>query len=213
MGKPSARSSWFPARSSTSWSDALWSEAPWSGAIRAAPRLFALLLLVGALLPLGGCGFRPLYGDSGAAGGGTVSRLADVDVVAPETSVGRSLKYNLLDSLSADGNAPVSPLYKLILQPQSYTQDVAIQQDAAVTRANFVLVVPFSLASTANGKTVFKSTARARSSYNRVESEFANLSAARDAERRVAEAVAADIKLQVSVFFDRQASKDGTAVQ
>lgn len=201
MGKPSARSSWFPARSSTSWSDVL----------RKSFHFVVLLAFGGALLSLGACGFRPLYGDSGAAGGSTVGRLADVHVVAPESTVGRSLKYSLLDGIGTDGNAPVSPLYRLVLRPSSYTQDVAIQQDAAVTRANFVLVVPFTLVSTATNKTVLKSTARARSSYNRVESEFANLSASQDAEKRVAEAVAQDIKLQLSVFFDRQLAGDGTA--
>jgi LPS-assembly lipoprotein len=164
------------------------------------------------MLPLGACGFRPLYGDNGTTAS-TVNRLADVDVIAPETVLGRSLKYSLLDSLSSDGNSPTSATYKLTLNPSSYRQDVAIQQDAAVTRANFVLVVPFILTSVADGKTVFKSTARARSSYNRVDSEFANLSAAQDAEKRTAETVAKDIKQQISVFFDRQAAKGDTSVQ
>jgi LPS-assembly lipoprotein len=182
--------------------------------MRAPLSVFALLLLAGALLPLGGCGFRPLYGENGAAGGATtVNRLAEIEVVVAENTIGRELKYDLLDSLSADGNTPVSPLYRLVLHPRGYTQNVAIQQDAAVTRANFVLVVPFVLNSTATGKPIFKSTARARSSYNRVESEFANLSASQDAQKRVAEAVAADIKTQVSVFFDRQASGDGATLQ
>lgn len=202
MGKPSARSSWSLARSSTSWSEVLHRPL----------QLFALLLLAGAMLPLGACGFRPLYGDNGTTAS-TVNRLADVDVIAPETVLGRSLKYSLLDSLSSDGNSPTSATYKLTLSPSSYRQDVAIQQDAAVTRANFVLVVPFILTSVADGKTVFKSTARARSSYNRVDSEFANLSAAQDAEKRTAETVAKDIKQQISVFFDRQAAKGDTSVQ
>lgn len=203
MGKPSARSSWFPARSSISWSEIL----------RGPFHLALLLVLAGALMPLGGCGFRPLYGDHGAASGGTVNRLADIDVVSPETIIGREMRYSLLDSIGTNGNAPVSPLYRLTLTPYSYTQDVAVQQDATVTRANFVLVVPFTLVSTATNKTIFRSTARARSSYNRVESEFANLSASQDAAKRVAGAVADDIKLQVSVFFDRQASRDGNAAQ
>lgn len=200
MGKPSARSSWFPARSSTSWSEIL----------RTPLHLALLLVLAAALMPLGGCGFRPLYGDHGAAGGsGVVSQLSDIEVIAPETTIGRSLKYDLLDSMGVNGNAPVSPLYRLTLRPSSYTQDVAVQTDATVTRANYVLVVPFALVSTATNKTIFHSTARSRSSYNRVESEFANLSAAQDAAKRVAEAVADDIKLQISVYFDRQASRNG----
>lgn len=184
MGKPSARSSSFRARSSTSSF-----KAP----------LAALVLFVA--IPLAGCGFSPLYeGDSGAR---TVNALADIDISAPETPVGRALKFGLLDEITGSGYAPASAAYRLVLTPRSQTQDVAIQQDAAVTRANYILVVPFTLVDNATGRTILRSTARSRSSYNRVESEFANLTAAQDAERRTAEAVARDIKRQISVFFDR----------
>lgn len=187
MGKPSARSSSFRARSSTSLSDL---------------RLGALVLMLWAVMPLAGCGFSPLYeGESGAR---TVNALADIDISAPETTLGRALKYNLLDKVTDSGYAPASAAYRLVLSPRSQTQDVAIQQDAAVTRANYILVVPFILIDNATGKTILKSTSRSRSSYNRVESEFANLTAAQDAERRTAEAAAEDIKRQVGVFFDRQ---------
>ena len=54
------------------------------------------------------------------------------------------------------------------------------------------------------GKPVMRSVARSRTSYNRVESEFANITAARDAEARVARDVAADIKLQLGVHFSSQ---------
>jgi LPS-assembly lipoprotein len=172
-------------------------------------RPLALVLLLALPLALGGCGFRPLYGDHGAAS--VVNGLADIDVVAPESAVGRSLKFDLLDRLSGTGDAPASPAYRVVLSPTSYSQDVAVQQNAEVTRANYVLVVPFSLVETAHNKTVFRSTSRSRSSYNRVESEFANLAAADDAQKRTAEAVADDIKLQLSVYFDRQASKAAPA--
>lgn len=196
MGNPSARSSSCRARSSTSWFR------------RAAPAA-AIALTLSAALSLGGCGFRPLYGDHGAAS--VVNGLSDIDVAAPATEVGRELKFALLDRFSQSGDAPVSPAYRLLLAPTSYTQDVAVQQNAQVTRANFVLVVPFRLVETAHNKTVLSSTARSRSSYNRVESEYANLVAANDASHRTAEAVADDIKLQISVFFDRKIDRDAPA--
>lgn len=170
-----------------------------------------LLLLVVAALPLAGCGFRPLYADRGADS--TVNKLADIDVSAPENATGRVLKYNMLDRLSETGYAPASAAYKLVLMPTAYTQDVAVQQNSAVTRANYVMVVSFSLVETAKGKTVYRSTARSRSSYNRVESEFANLTAAKDAEERTSEAIADDIKLQLSVFFDRQLPHSASAAE
>jgi LPS-assembly lipoprotein len=184
------------ARSSTSWSD---------GPTRA----LALCFLLIAPLALGGCGFRPLYGDHGAAS--VVNDLSGIDVSAPDNQVGRELKFNLLDRFSESGDVPANPAYRIVLSPTFYTQNVAIQQNAEVTRANFVLVVPFRLIETAHNKVVFHSTSRSRSSYNRVESEFANLVASDDAEKRTAEAVADDIKLQLSVYFDRQASRDAPA--
>ncbi|HEX7774941.1 MAG TPA: hypothetical protein VF449_00275 [Parvibaculum sp.] len=167
------------------------------------------MLLLAAPLALGGCGFRPLYGDHGAAS--VVNQLSGVDVAAPESPIGRELKFDLLDRFSESGDAPASAPYKIVLSPTDYTQNVAVQQNAAITRANYVLVVPFRLVETAHDKTVFHSTSRSRSSYNRVESEFANLAAAQDAEKRTAEAVADDIKLQLSVYFDRQASQAAPA--
>ncbi len=201
MGKPSARSSWFRARSSTLWSKAgqISAAASVAAPLRSA---LGLVLLFALAAPLGACGFHPLYGSTGVETS-IVGDLSSVTINTPDTAIGRSLKFNLLDTLNSDGNQPVSPLYKLNLRAYSYSQNVAIQEDASVTRANFVLVVPFTLVSTDTGKTLFKSTARRRTSYNRSESEFANITARQDAEKRTAEAVAADIKLQLSIYFDR----------
>lgn len=191
MGKPSARSSSSRARSSIS-------------SFEPALRRWSVLVLLAALPPLGGCGFTPLYGER--AGASTVNDLASIDISVPETKLGRSLKYDLFDRMTDSGTAPASPAYKLVLEPHSYSQDIAVQQNAAVTRANYVLVVPFRLTDASSGKTLYKSTSRSRSSYNRSLSEFANLTAAGDAEKRTTEAVADDIKRQLGVYFERQAS-------
>lgn len=196
MGKPSARSSWFRARSSI-----LWSEL----ASRFERHVFvalALSLILIGVAPLGGCGFRPLYGENGVTSS-TVNDLSNISISSPEDTIGRALRYDLLDALNPDGNQPVSPLYNLKLTPYSYSQDVAIQSNASVTRANVVLTVPFTLTSVETGKTILASTARARTSYNRVESEFANLTANEDAKKRIAKTVADDIKLQLGVYFER----------
>lgn len=163
-------------------------------------RLGALLL---ALLALPACGFTPLYAEHGDSAGVT-AELAMLDVRAPETDLGRALKYGLLDLLSSSGNPPANPPYRVEMTPSLYEEDVAIEPDADVTRKNVVLVVPFRLVDTATGKPVLRSVARSRTSYNRVTSEFANITAARDAQARVARAVADDIKLQLGVHFNRQ---------
>lgn len=184
MEKRSARSLSFRARSSTSWRDA--------------GRAVALLSL--AIL-LGACGFTPLYADRNDSA--VVADLAMLDVHAPDSRLGRGLKYNLLDLLSSSGNPPANPAYLVELAPIVYNEDLAIEEDAEVTRKNLVMVVPFRLVDTATKKTLLRSTSRSRSSYNRVQSEFANIVAAQNAEDRIARALAADIKLQLSIYFDR----------
>tara|TARA_R110000824_G_scaffold118960_14_gene271916 strand:+ start:35852 stop:36394 length:543 start_codon:yes stop_codon:yes gene_type:complete len=173
-------------------------------------RSFAFLVLIASGLALSGCGFHPMYG-SGSVGTSTINDLASITVNTPGTRVGRALKFDLLDTMNGRGEQPTSPAYVLQLNPTNYSQDLAIQQDASVTRSNYVLVVPFTLTSIETGKIVYRATSRGRSSYNKVESEFANLSAAEDAAERTAKSVAADIKTQLSVFFDRRNSTDKTA--
>ena len=205
MAKLSARSSSFPARSSTLSSE-------WTGVTnRMLPRL-SFVLLIGLSFMLSACGFRPLYGENGA-GSSSYIDLGGIAITSLDTNVGRALKFDLLDTLNDSGDQPAAPLYTLTLRPSSYSLNVAVQQDSSVTRQNFVLVVPYTLRDISTGKLVYNSTARARSSYNRVDSEFANLSAAADAEKRAAKAVAADIKVQISVYFDRRARDGKTAMK
>lgn len=190
MENLSARSSSYRARSSISLSDLMIGQ-----------RLSAFMVLLALALPLGGCGFTPLYAERDNAS--ITADLAMLDVSAPNDQLGRELKYGLLDLLSNAGNPPSNPTYLVEIAPIVYSEDLAIERDADVTRKNMVLVVPFRLVDTTTKETVLRSTARSRSSYNRVDSEFANIVAAQDAERRIAAAIAHDIKLQLAIYFQR----------
>ena len=197
MENPSEKSSSCRARSSTSWSDRL--------GLGAQGLVFAFLLLTAPMIA--SCGFTPLYAERGSVS--VAADLSTLDVRAPDTRLGRELKYNLLDLLSSSGNPPVSPAYVVELAPTVYDEDLAIERDAEVTRKNMVMVVPFRLVDTATEAVVMRSTARSRTSYNRVDSEFANIVAAQDAESRTAKAIADDIRLQLSIHFDRLARAGG----
>ena len=170
-------------------------------------RLAAPLLALALIAPLGACGFSPLYAERN---GGTVTDdLMQLDVSAPENELGREIKYSLLDVLSSSGNPPANAPYVVEIAPVLYSEDVAIERDADVTRKNLALLVPFRLVDTQTKKTLLRSTSRSRSSYNRVTSEYANIIAEDDARARIAKAAANDIKLQLSIYFDR-AAKNGS---
>lgn len=189
MENPSARSSSSPARSSTSW--------------REMKRLAALLIALALMAPLGACGFSPLYAERG--GQSVTDELSQLDVSAPDNELGREIKYSLLDILSSTGNPPVNAPYRVEVAPVLYSEDVAIERDADVTRKNLALLVPFRLVKTDTKETLLRSTSRSRSSYNRVQSEYANIVAEKDTRERIARAAANDIKLQLSIYFDRAA--------
>ena len=160
--------------------------------MKAAPLL--ALMAVG----LAACGFSPLYAQRN---GDVTASLASIAVESPDTTLGRNLKYDLLDNLQAAGQSS-SPQYVVKLSPRTYEEDVAIQQDASVTRKNIVLLVSFTLARVDEDKPLYRSIARSRTSYNRVDSEFANIVASEDGLQRSTEMVAEDIKLQLGIYFD-----------
>ena len=160
-------------------------------------------LLAFLVIGLAGCGFTPLYAKHN---GDVTASLSNVAVEAPDTRLGRTLKYDLLDNLQAAGTPSASPEYVVKLSPRTYEEDVAIQQDASVTRKNVVLLVNFTLQRYDGEKPLLKSVARSRTSYNRVDSEFANIVASQDGLDRSTKMVAEDIKLQLGVFFDKLAS-------
>ena len=166
------------------------------------------MLLSVALLSasLAACGFHPLYGQTGAQSEALTQTLTQIDVDAPGSNVGRQLKFELLDILSAGGHAPANPAYRLSLTPAVYEQDAGVRQDTDVTRKNLLLRTRFILIDVASGEVLLDATSQTRASYNRVQSEFANLSAAEDAVSRSARVIAEDIKMRLGVYFNRQAA-------
>ena len=147
------------------------------------------------------CGFRPLYSTSSNAN--VIGGFEQVRVVAPSDRVGRALQFNVEDLLGAGKQAAK---YKLELYPRLEESGLAVQADADITRKNLSLVTRFVLTDIASGEKVYESTSFSIASYNRVDSEYANIIARRDAEERSARNVAQDIRLQLGIYFDRQAA-------
>ncbi|MDE1174901.1 MAG: hypothetical protein PW790_14750 [Parvibaculaceae bacterium] len=167
--------------------------------------MLAALLVPAAGTALSGCGFQPMYAES--TQNAAADRLAAIDVTAPHSPLGREIQYDLFNAMNAQGLAPSSPLYQLNISPAYYEQDVAVELNTNVSRRNYVLVTQFVLVDLQTNKPVFSGSSRSSSSYNRFESEFANLSASEGAMKRTSQAVADDIKTQLAVYFTRENGK------
>jgi LPS-assembly lipoprotein len=147
------------------------------------------------------CGFSPLYATNNS-GTGVVSKLAAIAVVAPDDALNRTLRLSLEDLLRSEGAS--APQYQVIISSQLSERSVAIQQDTSVTRKNILLTALYNLVDLESGETVYKSEATSIATYNRVNSEFANIIAERDARDRAALQTAEQIRTSLAVFFERQ---------
>jgi len=160
-------------------------------------RIFCLTVLLG----LGACGFQPLYGQQ-TQNAQVVASLSAIYVMPIEDRTGQIIRNELLDRMTPKG-IPARPLYRLTVNIEEESQSLAIDPDNSTNRKNLTLKGKYHLLA-ADGKTVlFKSTAQSISSYNIVTSDFANLSAEKNARKRSALVLAEKIHRQISVYFTR----------
>jgi LPS-assembly lipoprotein len=149
--------------------------------------------LLGALLPaaalVAACGFTPLYGE-----GAPASRMAgrvEVPVIDGETG------FALRERLTASLGDPSPAAYRLEITLDLKRSGVALTKQDVTTRFDIVGTAEYRLVPTAGGTPAAAGVVRAVTGFSSPESEtsfaFASLSAERDAERRLAVALADQI--------------------
>ena len=154
------------------------------------------------LLLLMGCGFQPLYGRP--AGAPAVSdQLALIYVDPIENRAGQILRNHLLDRLTPLG-AGTEARYRLSVDLRFAQESVALEKDDTVTRKNLTVTADYTLREVTERKTLARGSARTVAAYNVVQSDFATLSAERDAERRAVKELSEEITTRLAVFFTGQ---------
>lgn len=166
-----------------------------SSARRLAPVIFAALAL-------GGCGFHPLYGNSGPRGAdatGTARiRLVEVDPIANRS--GQILRNYLVDRIGA---ASASPIFHLGVTLTEQKANTGIARDSSATFAEIVEVADFHLVEIATGKTVMIGQSVARDSYSLITNGFGTLSAESNARGQVIDTIGDDIINRVALFLGK----------
>lgn len=167
--------------------------------------------VVGAGLALTGCGFHPLYGKQ--ANPEVVPELASVKIDSIKDRVGQQLRNLLYTRLNPKGE-PDKPKYLLETQLRESQVSLAIQKTEVATRASLNISVTYHLRDMTTGATLYASTSRATASYDLVQSEYANLAAAQDAERRSLQEVADDMTHRLAFYFTQdQATRASLATK
>ena len=165
--------------------------------------LFKRLSIVLALLILSGCGFQPLYGKNSP--GNVASEFSKIKIQLIKDRLGQQLHNQLLSALSLGGR-PGNPSYVLQIKASESTASLAVRKSAFATRANLKVSASFSLLSAIGKEPLFSGSSAITVSYNILDSDFATLSAEKDARKRAIREVAEDMRLQLGAHFSQDAS-------
>ena len=162
--------------------------------------------LIGSIVSLlQGCGFSPIYAPDNGREDGPASRgLAEISVALIPERYGQLLRQALQSRFYGDGTSRAR-LFELKVRFSISNDSLAIQSDNTATRARMIGSASWTLTgSDPQAGTVASGIANAVDGYNIFDQQyFAADLASEAAQRRVAEAVADRITLQLAVYFKK----------
>lgn len=156
-------------------------------------------------LGLAGCGFQPLHraGGGGAASDGSAATLGSVRIAPIADRAGQRLRNLLLDRITPLG-PPVVPGYVLKVKLAEGRREFALRADETPTRVTLTLTATFTLSPVGKAR-IFRGGAISANGYNVLQSEFATLSAERDARRRALSILSEAISLRIAAALHNPA--------
>lgn len=168
-------------------------------------RTFALSALVLATTALAGCQVRPLYAPVSLELGARSSVADDLAAVSVESTgtdvAGRTLYNELVFNFERGTSAPPKRFSLQILDDTS-TASVAVEQFSDVPSSYTITMnASFVLSDLETEETLMTGRSFQSASFDFSSQRFANLRASRDAQERVAKAVAEDITGRISGYF------------
>ena len=163
--------------------------------------LAAPALVLIALMMLGGCAMRPLYGTSSSEYGvGVPAALESVSIPEAETRLGQLIRNDLISAFRPAGsNAP--DRYRLLINSRSRDENAVEQEDSHIARRTVRVNATFILSDLSSGKAVYSGRTFSVVSYDRTGQGFADLQAQTNAIERAAQVVSTDIRTRVAAYF------------
>lgn len=158
-----------------------------------------LVLLLGLALggTLTGCGYRPLYGDSGT-GISASAELAALEVAGQRTRSGQLVRNEVLSGVKS-GSA--QPRYRLDMVVTEKTVDVAEASSVDVERKRFRLAVEYTLTELTSGEAVSSGRSFSDVSYDRLGEPVADRQAQASAMERAARELGQDLRIRLAAYF------------
>lgn len=154
-------------------------------------------------LLLSGCGFTPLYNDSGAGAGdaSVSSALASVTVAPQQNRQHQLIRDHLTRLMNSGGNGD----YQMTVVLNENRLGFGIRQDASAAQEKLTMTATIQMTETGgDGSAILSKTFSRSLSYDLVQSDFAILAKREDSQKRLLKALAEDIHRSVSLYFYKQ---------
>ena len=166
-------------------------------------RRAAAAIGLATVIAFGGCTVRPLYA-TGPGATGPQAELPAINVQAPATRIDQVYRNNLLFDLTG-GADPPNASYGLVYRMTVREQEIAVER--GVGTPNLYQLsggVSFLLKDLATGESLFGANVTSIDTYTRSSQNFANIRAQRDAEDRLAKALAQLTHARLAAYFATQ---------
>jgi LPS-assembly lipoprotein len=165
-----------------------------------------MLMLAAIAGALPGCGFHPLYAQSGAGSSAVRTGLAEIQVaLLPERS-GQLLREALVARLERGGSG-LARRYDLAVSFGIAGNAIGVDPDSSVSRVRLIGTASWTLtAEDAQRSTLASGVARDVDGYNICDQQFFAMDLENEAvQRRIADAVAETLAQQLAEYFDHRA--------
>ena len=170
------------------------------------------LLILGALAPLAGCGFRPMYGTASTNDSGVRvdQQMAGIHIAPIANREGQQLHNALRDRFNPLGQPGSSP-YGLYVNLVIRTYGALARRDLSASRRNVEMYAFYALQDT-SGNVVMRDRAHITSGYDEFDDPLNDISAQEDTVRRGMLQLAEQIRTRVAVFLTEGTPRNPTPV-
>ena len=169
-----------------------------SGLLRYRPWL---LLAVAWPLALSGCGWAPLYADTGARPASEELRAIRVDPI-PER-LGQRLEMALRNTLNPSGE-PAQQRYILKVAPSVGLTNLGVQAQGLATLGQLDVAVTYTLGDIENGKTLLTNTIHVANSFDLNPNQYSTTVGEHDAAVRSVTELNQEIVTRLTLFMQRR---------
>lgn len=146
---------------------------------------------------LGGCGFTPMYAQSGVSSG-----LTAIEVNVPQGRVAYLLREDLDDALGRDKTA--APIWRLDVVIGQTRIPLGLTENDVAERYALGVKVHYSLTEIATGKVAVAGDAASEASYDSASQPYSGIAARQDSQQRAASDVARRIQLALGQWMAQQ---------